>query len=140
MSTRLRKPDNTYINASNISTIPAQPIKTYRALITQTGTNAPTAIILENTLGSVPIYAYSGVGSYTITLPPFDASKFFINIPSTVNIDSATDSIAISAQLVPVGDDYIISLSTLKLDLTLGSISGINGVLITHPIEFILYP
>ena len=39
--------------------------KVYRAILAQSGTSAPTAIVLENTLGAIT-YAYAGVGSYTI--------------------------------------------------------------------------
>lgn len=42
--------------------------KVYTALISQTGTNAPTAIVLENTLGTVPTFNYEGVGQYSISL------------------------------------------------------------------------
>jgi hypothetical protein len=44
-----------------------RPYKIYKALISQTGTNAPTAIVLENTFGQVPTYSYYGVGNYTLT-------------------------------------------------------------------------
>ena len=40
--------------------------RVYRALLTQTGTDAPTAIILENTLGEVPTFNYVGVGTYEL--------------------------------------------------------------------------
>lgn len=38
----------------------------YRALLTQSSTGAPTAIVLENTLGEVPTFTYDNVGTYTI--------------------------------------------------------------------------
>jgi hypothetical protein len=44
------------------------PYKSYTALISQTGTDAPTAIVLENTLGTVPTFNYEGVGRYSISL------------------------------------------------------------------------
>jgi hypothetical protein len=37
--------------------------KVYRALLTQTGTDAPVATVLENTLGAV-VWTYQGVGIY----------------------------------------------------------------------------
>ncbi len=45
--------------------------KRYEALLTQSGTDAPTlvgGVALENTLGGVPVYAYTGENSYTLTL------------------------------------------------------------------------
>lgn len=41
--------------------------KVYSALVTQVGTNPPTAVVLKNTLGDVNVsYAYNGVGSYAV--------------------------------------------------------------------------
>ena len=38
----------------------------YTALLTQTGTDAPVATVLENTLGFTPTYSYIGAGDYNI--------------------------------------------------------------------------
>jgi hypothetical protein len=59
------------------------PYKSYIALITQTGTNVPTANILENTFGAVPTFSRTnyGVGAwyYTLTLAnAFPANKTFV--------------------------------------------------------------
>jgi hypothetical protein len=42
-----------------------KPYKVYVALLTQSGTNPPTAIVLENTLGAIT-FAYDGTGYYYI--------------------------------------------------------------------------
>lgn len=42
--------------------------KVYKALLTQTGTNAPVATILENTLSGTPVWSYDAVGVYKLTL------------------------------------------------------------------------
>lgn len=42
--------------------------KVYVALLTQTGTNAPVATVLQNTLGGVPVWSYADVGKYIGTL------------------------------------------------------------------------
>lgn len=54
---------------------PTGGVKEYVALLTQTGTNAPVATILKNTLGGVPVWTYSTVGTYLATL----ASAFTVN-------------------------------------------------------------
>lgn len=55
---------------------PYRGVKVYRALMTQTGTNAPTATIIENTLGGTISWAYTSTGSYTGTLTgAFTANK-----------------------------------------------------------------
>jgi len=57
--------------------------KVYRALLTQTGTNAPVATVLENTLGGVPVWSYTNVGSYRLTLAgAFPTTKTII-LPGT---------------------------------------------------------
>jgi len=54
-------------------------VKVYRALLTQTGTDAPVATVLENTLGGTPLFGYTGVGEYTVTLVGgFPANKVAI--------------------------------------------------------------
>ena len=42
----------------------AKPYKVYTALLTQTGTNAPVATVLENTLGITISFSYTTVGRY----------------------------------------------------------------------------
>ncbi|WP_281225943.1 hypothetical protein [Flavobacterium aquiphilum] len=44
-----------------------RPYKVYTALLTQTGTSAPTAIVLENTLGVTISWSYTSTGFYTFT-------------------------------------------------------------------------
>jgi hypothetical protein len=41
--------------------------KVYRALLTQAGTAAPTAVVLVNQIGAI-VWARTGVGTYTATL------------------------------------------------------------------------
>jgi hypothetical protein len=40
------------------------PYKSYCALLTQSGSAPPTAIVLENTLGYTPTFVYQNTGSY----------------------------------------------------------------------------
>jgi len=48
----------------NQSGSPVKPYKIYTALLTQTGTNAPVATVLENTLGGEVVWTYEDVGQY----------------------------------------------------------------------------
>jgi hypothetical protein len=53
--------------ASLFSEPPASPsYKVYTALLTQTGTNAPTATVLENTLGVTITTSYIAEGTYKL--------------------------------------------------------------------------
>ena len=51
------------------STAPdSRPYKVYTALLTQSGTNAPVATVLENTLGGTVVWSRLGEGEYFGTL------------------------------------------------------------------------
>jgi len=55
-------------------------VKVYRAILTQAGTAAPTATVLENSLGGTVVWTRLGVGSYQGALTgAFTANKTFIN-------------------------------------------------------------
>lgn len=50
--------------------------KVYKALLTQTGTDAPVATVLENTLGGTIVWSYFNAGNYIGTLAgAFTANK-----------------------------------------------------------------
>jgi len=64
-------------------------IKVYRALLSQSGTAAPTATVRENTLGGTVAFAYSAVGTYTATLSgAFTANKTFVYITPFMELSS----------------------------------------------------
>lgn len=66
----------------------SRPYKVYTALLSQSGTNAPVATILENTLGGTVVLSYSGVGSYVATLTGvFILNKTWCSITSTASAD-----------------------------------------------------
>jgi len=44
------------------------PYKVYTALLTQSGTDAPVATVLQNTLGGTVVWTRDDVGDYTATL------------------------------------------------------------------------
>lgn len=56
-------------------------IKRYKAITSQAGTSAPTAVVLENSLGGTVVWGYSSVGNYTATLSgAFTNNKTFVNV------------------------------------------------------------
>lgn len=81
--------------------------KSYVALLTQTGTNAPTAIELENTIGNI-VWARTSAGTYTATLTgAFNSGKTFVRInPSSVG----------GAAIALRGGDNFISVTTASTD------------------------
>lgn len=61
-----------------IGHIPSVPSKVYRALISQTGTDAPTVVILENTIGNI-VWTRDSAGTYFGTLAgAFTTGKVFL--------------------------------------------------------------
>lgn len=66
------------------------PYKVYTALLTQIGTNAPSAIVLENTLGENLFFGYDGIGLYSVNGSSiFTINKTFI-IVNSINSNSQT--------------------------------------------------
>lgn len=62
--------------------------KVYKALLTQTGTNAPVATVLVNTLSGTPVWSYVGVGDYELTLASeWTANKTVIIHKSIISDD-----------------------------------------------------
>ena len=55
--------------------------KVYSALLTQSGTDSPTAVVLENTLGVTPTWGYQNVGIYRI-----DSIGTFIDGKTTITV------------------------------------------------------
>jgi len=63
-----------------------KPYKVYTAIITQTGTDAPTAVVLQNTLGITPTLTRFATGNYRITASnTFTANKTFCIVGQEAN-------------------------------------------------------
>ena len=54
--------------AENGGSSPGSSYLVYTALLSQSGTGAPIARVLQNTLGGIPIYSRDSAGTYLITL------------------------------------------------------------------------
>jgi hypothetical protein len=81
-----------YIDANGVETLwvgredgsawPAVGYKEYVAFLSQSGTDAPVATVLSNTLGSV-VWSYEGVGQYHGTSSLITATQTFLSFSST---------------------------------------------------------
>jgi len=117
-----------------IANKPVEPVSTfkvYRALLTQVGVNAPTAVVLENTLGGVPIWEYQlpGPGLYNCVLAgAFPVGKTFVLTGNSDNTDTAVFGYSIAA----LGD--AVNVQTLAL----GVLS--DDVLDNTAIQILVYP
>jgi len=68
-STTIKANPRSIPDVGTIESMPGyRPYQVYTALLTQTGTNAPVATVLENTTGRTFTYSRSDVGSYTISV------------------------------------------------------------------------
>lgn len=106
--------------------------KKYVALLTQSGTSAPVATVLENTLGGTVVWSYSGIGSYNATLAgAFTENKTFIN-PSKICLMS--DGSTSDNVIIIHTSANVINVATSILD------GGSNGVLTNFPISITVYP
>lgn len=81
-------------------------VKRYVALLTQSGTDAPVATVLENSLGGTVVWAYVSAGIYTATLASAYAANKTIVSPN--GRDTATN--------MPLTmDGYYVSTSVVRL-------------------------
>lgn len=110
----------------------------YSALLTQSGTNAPVATVLQNTLGYTVTWARSGAGQYSATLvgSSFPANTFILT--------TATRGIGVAGVTYTYG---VVNSGTNAIDfvsayLAVGppvSISQQDGILTNAPIEIRIY-
>ncbi|MFV5696687.1 hypothetical protein ACM55G_14755 [Flavobacterium sp. LB3P122] len=106
--------------------------KVYTALLTQSGTTAPVATVLDNTLGPIS-FGYSSAGSYTINL---SGGVFFTDNKTVVFCTKDT--------LSPTGTGGVMirgnrsSNSTVNIT-TVTSAGGIDGQIVNSSIEIRVY-
>lgn len=107
-------------------------VKRYVALLTQTGTNAPVATVLENTLGGTVVWSYQSPGSYRATL----SNAFALNktLPTKQAVKTAADESSWVGILANNSADYF--------DVYTGDDqgNGANGVLVGFSILITVYP
>lgn len=75
------------VGAKNTTDVSAVKPKVYKALLTQTGTSAPTAVVLENTIGNI-VWTIEGTGNYLGTLSGAFVSQNNTYIIVNQNYDS----------------------------------------------------
>lgn len=118
----------TKLNAALAQLDALSAIKMYRAIVTQAGVAAPTATVLENTLGGTVVWTRSGVGEYLATLTgAFTVNKTFIR-----------------AGLEAGGDVQVIDIvrnSADELGVSTWTGAGLtDGVMTAAMVEILVYP
>lgn len=85
----------------------------YTALISQSGTNAPTVTILENTLSAPIVWTRIDVGIYNGTLAsPFLANKTYVNINNSGNLTPLPMTLGVFHRKIDRIADNIIQIVT----------------------------
>lgn len=107
--------------------VPEVNYKIYRAILTQIGTNAPTATILENTIGNI-VWSRTNTGIYEATLNgAFLADKTYYPTFGTSN--------AFNRIYIHRVNDNSIRISCLSDD----TLTGLDNEIYEFPIEIIVY-
>ena len=118
------------INGSPVSEV-LPTYKKYIALLSQSGTNAPTATILENTIGDI-IFNYIAVGSYeAVLVGQFLANKTWV-VGGSADISAGTGDFATLD--IKRFDDDTITLTTFD------NFTPSNNMLFETSIEIRVYP
>jgi hypothetical protein len=106
-----------------------QPMNIYRALLTQSGTSAPVATVLENTFGAPLVWSYANVGDYNVTLAAAfpNANTFARGGPGILTLKQSVMSRT---------DANVVNLKTYS------NITGpaANDLLTASPVEIVQYP
>ncbi len=124
---------------NNNAVLAATEPKVYVALLTQTGTDAPVATIIKNTLGGEIFWEYAGVGSYSGTLEgAFTLNKTNLgnSTASQLNTLVEADGSGDNSWQIFRTDADIIEIKTYS-DL---AITPANGILIGQFTKIEVYP
>lgn len=107
----------------------------FRATLTQTGTNAPVATIIANTLGGTIVWARTSAGAYTGTLASvFSANKTQV---FTGNSPNGSNFVSIIAWR---SSSSVITILTQDVDIVGGTSVASDGMLAETAITIIVGP
>ena len=113
---------------ASYSAVVVSPYKVYTALLTQSGTASPTAVVLENTIGNIT-WSRLDTGDYNATLNgSFTLNKTFTSITPVLNNDYNTINIS--------SND---SIDSINIQVFNASIYPVDDVLCSTPIEIRVY-
>jgi len=115
--------------------IPQEPkYKVYTALLTQSGTDAPVATVLENTLGETISFGYSSPGYYSInTTGEFPQNKTTFSIKNVINGTTVS-----SETYIGIFSDAL-NINTIDFTTLNDFSTAVNNILLNTPIEIRVY-
>ncbi len=124
--------NNNAIKDAENAVIEATKPKVYRALLSQSGTNAPTATVLENTLGNI-VWEYVSTGVYNGTL----IGAFYINKTTPTDIAARLGSDIFNSV---IGDYFSNDVYQIKTYVGTDLSEFANNILSNAYIEILVYP
>ncbi len=130
------------IHPSNLNTpadaIKINGVKCYRALLNQASTGAPTATVLENTLGLTPTFTYVNPGQYTLNAASatFTSGKTFVII-NDIGGTARDQFFFIRAHKI---DSQNIGITTYAPDFAGATSPRANDILANTEIQILVYP
>lgn len=118
-----------------------RPYKVYTALLTQSGTSAPVATVLENTTGLDITYEYLLVGKYTISLnSPVPKQTVTIEMSNFRYGSTLGDSGILFLEMIDdVSNIGAYQLQTKFRTNAAATISFLNNALLNNKIEIRVY-
>jgi|688.fasta_scaffold728325_1 hypothetical protein len=121
-----------------------KPYKVYTALLTQISTDAPTATVLQNTLGFEPTFSYEVVGQYQINSPILAGFKDISESKTTILFGQSNEVFVNNLGLISyelTNGDFIV-INTRGYSPNAGSISSLtlqNDMLYKTMVEIRVY-
>jgi hypothetical protein len=106
-----------------------RPYKVYTALLTQIGTNAPVATVLENTIGPI-IWTYDGIGTYLAT----SVGNFTVNKTAIFMNGNSSITQGIYPSINTPGDDITVETAIIS------PLTYSDDILVSTSIEIRVYP
>jgi hypothetical protein len=106
-----------------------QAAKVYRALLTQSGTDAPVATVLENTIGTIT-YDYDSAGSYGL-----NSSALFTSGKTFVMGGGSSNNASTYVYLGEINSTSRIVIRARDLEGTFS-----DDIMANTPIEILVYP
>ena len=120
---------------SGVAQILNKPYKVYTALLSQSGTSAPVATVLENTLNGNVTFSFISTGIYEITIPvQVNYNKVFILCPSSFRNKNAGVFSDVLINLPITTNNFKINVKELNF-----ATNYLNSMLDKFPIEIRVY-
>ena len=124
--------------------VDSRPYRVYTALLTQSGTNAPVATVLENTLGYDIVWGRLNAGEYLATATEFaieDVNKFYCKIGNRLPSGASTNLVSyiVEASNLPVGSPSSFEVYTKTILNSTGVVTRGDNILEFTPIEIRVY-